>query len=103
MLRPFPKKTEIPVIMKQEAKDKILYGPKNKIDFYFIAPEKDVPEKKGGLQPATNFKSIHNSTESKEKKRLLEKLVVPKYNIVEKQALKEVRKKEGKLYLLNDM
>jgi len=103
MLKPFPKKTEIPVIMKQEATDVILHGPKNRIGYYFIIPDRDTPQKKGGLQPITGFKSIHSATESKEKKRLLEKLVVPKYNAIEKQALKEVRRKEGKLYLLNDM
>jgi len=103
LLRPVPTQKEIPGLLKQEAREQFLYGPKNSMNYYFIPPEKNTPEKKTGNPVEKAFKSIHGNGETREKQRMIEKLLDPKYNFIEKQALKDVRKKQGKLYLLGDM
>jgi len=103
LLRPVPTLKQIPGLLKEEAREQFLHGPKNSMNYYFIPPDKNAPEKKTGNPIEKAFKSIHGNVETREKQRIIEKLSDPKYNFIEKQALKEVRKKQGKLYLLNDM
>ncbi len=103
ILRPIPKQKEIPFVIKQEAKEVILHGPKNRMQYYFITKESNFPEKKSPQKPDAGFKSIHTSLDSKAKRTAVEQCSPQKFNLLEKQALKEVRQKEGRLFLLSDM
>lgn len=107
ILRGSPKKVDIDAMLYQEAKKAVITGPNNHMDYYSIITEKkavpEKPQKSSSKSPEPTFKSVHRTPESKETQFVIAKLTGPKYNEREKKALKELRTKEGKLYLLSDL
>ena len=101
IIRPTPHKSEIPSILKREAQDQILFGPKNSINYYSTTAEKKLAQKLAHNE--SPFKSIHLLPDFKDKAQEVEIFAYPQYNNREKQVLGEIKKKEGKLFLLTDL
>ena len=101
IIRPTPHRSEIPSILNQEAHEHIISGPKNSINYYSTIAEKKLAQKIAHNE--SPFKSIHLLPDFKDKAQEVEIFNYPQYNNREKQVLKEIKKKEGKLFLLTDM
>lgn len=97
-----PIKDKIPILLKEEARMAVLYDSNNSMNFYQIPTPKKLPTEPSKHSEAS-YKSIHNIADPKDKQQVMEKFLGRKYTKREKEALNEIRKKQGNLYLLSDL
>jgi hypothetical protein len=96
-------KIDIRSLVKKDLEAKILQNEKNSIHHYNNKFEKVMAMNRPQLKNNIEFRSIHNLGESSATRRIIEHFMGPKYDDVQREVLKELHKKRGKLYLLSDM
>jgi len=99
-----PNLVSLPNIVNQDIQKKIINDKRNDIEFYDIEIEKEIARRLVNMnQSPTKYRSVHNLVDSKAKKFFESRFYPPKYNPIEKKALRELRKQTGRLYLLSDI